>query len=194
MHTAEGIAQARQSPAWYAIYTKHQHERSAKEYLAGNGIEVLLPMYKTVRRWKDRNKIIFLPLFPCYLFALTNLERKVDILKAPGVFSLVESGGRACEIPAEEIEAILKVANSTARIEPHPYLKSGDRVRIRHGVLAGIEGILTRFKSQFRVVLNLHLLQKAVAVEVDLATVERISDAIRVSAPPHSLWRKTSII
>ncbi len=176
MKMEEAVVQLKQSPAWYAVYTKHQHEKTAKDYLAGHGIEVLLPLYRTVRRWTDRNKIVFLPLFPCYLFVRTSLERKTDILKTPGVFSLVESGGHACEIPDSEIDAIVRATNSATRVEPHPYMKTGDRVRIRHGALAGIEGILTRFKGQFRIVLNMNILQKAMAVEVDLATVERVPD------------------
>jgi transcription antitermination factor NusG len=151
------------------------------------GIEVLLPVYRTIRRWQDRNKVVDLPLFPCYLFVQTLLERKVEILKAPGVFSLVESGGRACEIEDGEIKSIIKATANPSQVTPHPYLKSGDRVRIRHGALAGIEGILTRFKNQFRVVLNLHLLNKAIAVEVDISTVERVGEGKSLAALSDSL-------
>jgi transcription elongation factor/antiterminator RfaH len=176
-----------QSPAWYAVYTKHQHEKTAKEYLASQGIEVLLPVYRTIRRWQDRNKVVDLPLFPCYLFVQTNLQRKVEILKAPGVFSMVESGGRACEIEDAEIESIIKATANPSQVTPHPYLKSGDRVRIQYGALAGIEGILTRFKNQFRVVMNLRLLNKAIAVEVDISTVERVGEGKSIAAPSDSL-------
>lgn len=170
----EADACTEQARPWYAVYTKHQHEKAAKEYLSGNGIDVLLPLYRTVRRSKERSKVVDLPLFPCYVFIRTSLERRLDILKAPGVFSIVESGGRASEIAANEIDAIVQVTTSSTHVEPHPYLKAGDRVRVRYGALSGIEGILVRFKSQFRVVLNLNLLQKAIAVEVDLATIERV--------------------
>lgn len=159
---------------WYAVYTKHHHERSACELLAGKGFEVFLPLYRAEHRWKDRTKVISLPVFPCYLFVQTGLERKLSILKTLGVFWLVEAGGRPCEVPYTEIEAIRKATRSSARIEPHGYLQGGDRVRVREGSLKGIEGILTRVKSRCRVVLSVHLLQKAVAVEVDYATVERI--------------------
>jgi transcription antitermination factor NusG len=161
-----------QEHAWFAIYAKHQHERTAADRLAKKGFEVLLPQYRSVHRWKDRNKTVLLPLFPSYLFVRTDLARKVDILRTPGVFWLVESGGCACSIPESDIEAIRKFIQTPDRIAPHPYLKSGERVRIRDGALEGIEGILTRFKNQYRVVLTVELLRKAVAVEVDLAAVE----------------------
>jgi transcription antitermination factor NusG len=158
--------------AWYAIYAKHQHEKSAADLLARKGFETLLPLYRSVRRWKDRNKSVLSPLFPSYLFVRADLSRRVDILRTPGVFWLVQSGGCACPVPDADIEAINKMVQSPALIAPHPYLKSGERVRVRHGSLEGLEGILTRFKNQYRVVVTVEPLRKAVAVEVDLSAIE----------------------
>jgi transcription antitermination factor NusG len=164
-----------QEPSWYAIYAKHQHEKTASDLLSRKGFQILFPVYRSIRRWKDRNKSLLLPLFPCYLFVRTDLSRKVDILRTAGVLWLVETGGCACPIPESDIQAINKILRSPAGFEPHPYLKVGEWVRIRHGLLEGVEGILTRFKNQYRVVLTVEPLRKAVAVEVNLATVEPIS-------------------
>jgi len=161
-----------QQHAWYAIYAKHQHEKKAADLLVKKGFEILLPTYRSVRRWKDRNKTISLPLFPGYLFVRAELSRKVDILQTAGVFWLVESGGCACPIPENDIEAIKRIIRSQEHVAPHPFLKSGQRVRIRQGSLEGVEGILTRFRNQHRVVITVEPLQKAFAIEVDLATVE----------------------
>jgi transcription antitermination factor NusG len=160
--------------AWYAIYAKHQHEKSAADLLVRKGFDILLPLYRSVRRWKDRDKCVMSPLFPCYLFVRTDLSRKVDILRTPGVFWLVESRGLACHIPDADIEKISKAVQSQARVMPHPYLKSGELVRVLHGPLEGLQGILTRFKNQYRVVLTVEPLRKAVAVEVDLSAIERL--------------------
>lgn len=160
---------------WYAIYAKHQHEKTAADLLTRKGFEILFPVYRSVRRWKDRKKTVFLPLFPCYLFVRTDLSRKVDILRTAGVFWLVESGGCACPIPGSDIQAIKKIIRSPAEIEPHPYLKVGEWVRVRRGFLEGVEGILTRFKNQYRVVLTVEPLRKAIAVEVNLEAVEPVS-------------------
>jgi transcription antitermination factor NusG len=164
-----------QELSWYAIYAKHQHEKTSADLLTRKGFEILFPVYRSVRRWKDRNKILLLPLFPCYLFVRTDLSRKVDILRTAGVFWLVESGGCACPIPESDIQAINKILRSPAEFEPHPYLKVGEWVRVRQGLLEGVEGILTRFKNQYRVVLTVEPLRRAVAVEVNLAAVEPIS-------------------
>lgn len=162
---------------WYVVYTKHQHEKSAADALTRKDFEVLLPLYRSARRWKDRTQTVTLPLFPCYLFIRTELSRKLEILKTPGVFWLVESGGRACTLSTLEVEAIRRVTESKARVEPHPYLRSGDLVRIVSGPLAGIEGLLVRVRNLYRVVLSVDLLQKAVSVEVDSSILERLGRA-----------------
>lgn len=160
--------------AWYALYTKHQHEKKASSYLEKRGFQVLLPTHRSANRWKDRTKVISVPIFPCYVFVQAALDRKLDLLRAPGVFWMVGNSRGASAVPELEIDALRKIMRSGARVEPHPYLKNGDRVRIRGGPLSGLEGILIRIKNTYRVVLSVELLQKAVAVEVDLSTVERL--------------------
>jgi transcription antitermination factor NusG len=177
-----------QPSVWYAVYTKHQHEKNVSDLLARKGFTVFLPLYNTERRWKDRTKIVSLPIFPCYLFLRTNLDRKLDILRTPGVFWLVENDGHASAIPESEIEAVRKITENSARVEPHPYpsLKDGDFVRIRRGPLAGIQGILTRVKNRYRVVLSVEVLQKAVAVEVELSSVEPVNSPCGIVPPPQA--------
>src|ERR1700676_455654 len=122
--------------SWFAIYTKHQHEKKAAENLSSKGIEVYLPLHQTAREWKDRTKILSLPLFPGYVFIRTAWLDKTAILSTPGVFFIVESAGHACPIEATEIDAIRRINHSQAKVQPHPYLFSGDAVRIKAGPLA----------------------------------------------------------
>jgi len=160
---------------WYAIYTRHKHEKTVAESLSNNGIEVFLPTYGAVRQWKDRTKHLLLPLFPCYVFLHGGLDRRVKVLSTPGVFSFVGSGGHPAAIQEAEIEAIRKAVTSGLRAEPFPFLQCGDRVRVKAGPLMGIEGILIRKKSSFRLILSAELLQKSIAVEVDAFSVEPLT-------------------
>jgi transcription antitermination factor NusG len=159
--------------SWYALYTRHQHEKSVAQVLQGKGFEVFLPLYATTHRWKDRTKLLSLPLFPCYVFLNGGLERRLDILTAPGIHALVSYAGRPAEIPFTEIEAVRRAIDSGAYVEPHPLLKSGDRVRVKSGSLEGVQGILLRKRNVYRLVLSVEMLGKAVVMEVDAHTVER---------------------
>jgi transcription antitermination factor NusG len=158
--------------AWFAAYTRFQHEKSAAKLLENKGFEVFLPAYRTVHRWKDRNQTVVLPLFPCYLFLRTELDRKVQVLQTAGIRWLVENSGRACEVATEEIEALQRICAMGTRVQPHEFLRAGDLVRIRSGPLIGTQGFFIRAKKHCRVVVSVELLRKSVSVEVDLRDVE----------------------
>lgn len=161
---------------WWALYTRHQHEKTVAEMLTTKGFEVFLPLYDSMRRWKDRKKMLSLPLFPCYVFVRGSLERKLQVVTTPGVHMILYRGEQLAVIPQPEIEAIRAAVEGDFRVEPHPFLKCGDRVRVIRGSLAGVEGILTRKKNLFRLVLSVDMLAQAVAVEIDAADVEPMNE------------------
>ena len=157
---------------WYALRTRYRHEKVVGELLTCQGFETFLPIYTVVHRWKDRTKKLSVPLFPNYVFLRGGTGHRLRILKTPGVCSIVEGGGRLGVIPDSEIAAIRQVVENSARIEPHPFLKRGDRVRVQSGPLAGLEGILVRKKEQLRVVVSIEVVGQSVAVEVGPAGEE----------------------
>jgi transcription antitermination factor NusG len=156
---------------WWAVYTRHQHERSIEEILLAKGFEVFLPLYESTRRWKDRRKVIALPLFPCYVFVRGGLDRRLQVLTTPGVHMILSRGERIATIPEDEIEAIRKTIEGPFRVEPHPFLRCGERVRVVRGSLEGVEGVLIRKKNLYRLVLSVEMLAQSVAVEIDAADV-----------------------
>ena len=171
---------------WYAVCTRHQHEKAAARILEYKEFEVFLPLYKARRRWKDRVKELSVPLFPGYLFIRESLERWLPIITTPGVCNIVSCGGRPAAIPHSEIEGVRRIVESNLRVEPHPFLKSGDWVRVKHGPLAGLEGILLRKKNMTRLVLSVEMLGESAAVEVDTTHVERMS-AVNLRNDPNRM-------
>jgi transcription antitermination factor NusG len=152
---------------WFAAYTTPRHEKRVAEVLAERKIETFLPLHRTVRQWKKRTPITLdLPLFPNYLFVHIARSARACVLGVPGVLSIVGSPKEPWPLPPLEIEA-LRLSSQLGRAEPHPYLKVGERVRIKTGPLAGVEGILVRKKNEFRFVITLEAIMRSVAVEVD---------------------------
>jgi transcription antitermination factor NusG len=162
--------------AWYAVYTRHQHEKTVASLLVGKGIQVFLPLYSAVHKWKDREKKLLLPLYPGYVFLRDRLDRKLQILTTPGVHSIVGTAGRPEPIPEFEIEAVRCIVERSIAVKPYPFIRCGDWVRVMHGPLEGIEGFLLRKKNAYRLVLSVEMLMKSVAVEIDASMVERISN------------------
>jgi transcription antitermination factor NusG len=176
MLSSQGIAIAKNEDSdWWALYTRHQHEKAVAEVLSAKGFEVFLPTYCSVRRWKDRKKVLSLPLFPCYVFVRGGLSRRLQVVTTPGVHMILFYGERVAIIPEAEIQAIRMTVEGDFLIEPHPFLKCGERVRVIRGSLEGVEGVLLRKKNQVRLVLSVEMLAQSVAVEIDASDVEPIA-------------------
>ena len=156
---------------WCAVYTRHQHEKSVGETLRAKGFEVFLPLYESTRRWKDRRKTLSLPLFPCYVFVRGAHERRLPVLTTPGVHMIISRGERVVTVSEEEIDAIRRAVEGTLSVEPHPFLRCGERVRVVRGSLEGVEGVLTRKKNLYRLVLSVEMLAQSVSVEIDALDV-----------------------
>ena len=157
---------------WWALYTRHQHEKTVAQNLTNKGFDVFLPLYESTRRWRDRTKNLCLPLFPCYVFLRGGLSRRSMVVTTPGVHMILYNGERVAVIPDAEMNAIRLAVSGPARVEPHPFLQCGERVRVTRGSLSGVEGVLLRKKSVYRLVLSVEMLAQSVAVEINAVDVE----------------------
>jgi transcription antitermination factor NusG len=165
-------AGTRDDAAWWAVYTRHQHEKVVAGMLSAKGFEVFLPLYDSTRHWKDRNKMLSLPLFPCYLFVRGENTRRQQVVTTPGVHMILGNGEQVAVVPEAEIQAIRKTIEGAFHAEPHPFLKCGERVRVKRGTLAGVEGILVRKRNEYRLVLSVDMLAQSVGVEIAASDVE----------------------
>jgi len=154
---------------WFAAYTWAHHEKQVASQLKDRRIECFLPFYRAVHRWKDRRKELDIPLFPGYVFVQHPPEDRLRVLQVPGVVRFVSFGGRPAPVDNAEIESLRSGIGNGIRAEPHPYLKIGRRVRVKHGPMAGTEGILVRKKDQLRVVISVDLIMRSVALEIEAA-------------------------
>jgi len=158
-------------PHWYAAYTCPNHEKRVAVELGARDVENFLPIYSSVRRWKDRRVRLELPLFPGYVFVRLALRDRLRVVQIPSVVRLVGFNGHPAPLPDDEMEALRNGLARGLRVEPHPYLTVGRRVRIVSGPLKGIEGMLVRKKGALRLILSINAIMCAAAVEVDVADV-----------------------
>ena len=160
------------APSWYAAYTCSRHEKTVTRQLEDRRIECFLPLYHTVRRWKDRRKEIEVPLFPGYIFTRIPAQDRLRVLQIPGVVRFVSFGGNPAPLPEQEMEALRNGLHQRILAEPHPFLRLGRKVRVIGGPMAGAEGILVRKKDKYRVVISIEAIMRSVAVEVDASDVQ----------------------
>jgi transcription antitermination factor NusG len=162
-------------PSWYAAYTCANHEKRVAAELGARDVEHFLPLYSSVRRWKDRRVNLDLPLFPGYVFVRLALCDRLRVVQIPSVVRLIGFGGLPTALTDKEMEILQSGLSQGLGAEPHPFLTVGRRVRITAGPFVGLEGVLKRKKNSLRVVVSLELIQRSVAVDVDEADVGAVA-------------------
>lgn len=154
-------------PYWLAAYTRARHEKSVVRQLTERKIECFLPLYRSWRQWADRRKQVELALFPSYVFIHIDPRERLRVLQLPGVVRLVSFNGTPAALPEREIEGLRNGLEQGVYAQPHPYLRSGSRVRVVRGPLSGASGILVRKKDKLRFVISIDVLMRSVAVELN---------------------------
>src|SRR5580658_3486213 len=161
---------------WYGLQTRPRHEKIVAQRLEERGVTTFLPLVTETHRWSDRKKSVQVPLFSCYVFAkfVPNRAERLRVLRVDGVFGLVGGKGEGAPIPDEQIDAVRSVVEGQLPWSSHPFLKIGQRVRIRSGALNGLEGILVSRNGDRTLVISVEAIQRSLAVRVEGYEVEPI--------------------
>lgn len=160
---------------WYVVHTRSRHEKQVHSLLSYKGIETFLPLVNTLSRRRDRKKYVDIPLFPGYIFVHAEEDNLSNVKYTRGVARIIGTDiDKPTPVPEKQILDIKKILESKVKLDPHPYLKKGTRVRLKSGPLKGVEGVLVEKKGCFNIVVHIDLLQKGAAAEVSVADVEPI--------------------
>ena len=159
---------------WYAVYTIVRHEKAVYSSLLDKSIDAYLPIGEVVNRWKDRNKKVLLPLFPGYIFVNFDLKDKLNVLTTKGVVRILGVNGNPTAIPDQQINSIKGLLESNLNYDPYQYLVEGKVVEVVNGPLTGSRGKVIERRGQYRLILSVDLIQRAVSVEVDIDDVNLI--------------------
>jgi transcription antitermination factor NusG len=159
---------------WYALLTRARHEKVVAQRLGDVGLTAFLPLVTEVRKWSDRQKIVEFPLFSCYVFAKLppTSQGRLKALRIDGVLHMVGGRGSGIPIPEEQIGAVRKLIEERLPWQAHPFLKVGQRVRIRSGALQGVEGILVSRCGESSIVVSVDAIQRSLSVRIEGYDVE----------------------
>lgn len=159
---------------WYAVQTRSRHEKFVSYQLKSRAIAHYLPIVTEVHRWSDRRKKVEVPLFSGYVFVNvppTNEER-VRVLRTDGVVRFVGHSPQGTPIPDAEIHAVKTLIEQNVSWLAYPFLKIGQRVRIRGGALDGVEGILQSQNGEGMLVVSVNAIQRSLSVTIQGYKVE----------------------
>ncbi len=161
---------------WYALHTRARHEKTVEKRLREKGLETFLPVSHEVHTWSDRKKKVEMPLFNCYVFVRCafSAEDRTKVYEIESVHGFVGVRGAGVPIPDGQIEAIRMVLAQKTPWRSHPFLKAGQRVRVRGGALDGIEGVFLSENGDHSLVISVDAIQRSMAVRIDGYNVEPV--------------------
>ena len=163
------VVDLRQVPRWYAIYTRSRREKKVSMELEERGLEHFLPLVPQLRYWKDRKKIVNMPIFPGYVFVNIKLSEKIRVLQANGVVRFIEFNGAPPPIPDAQIEDVRQLLKYPDRVETASYFNCGDPVEITAGPFSGIRGKIIHSRGKQRLLVGVEIIHQAISVEIDSA-------------------------
>jgi transcriptional antiterminator RfaH len=160
---------------WYLIFCKPRQERRAQENLDRQGYTTYLPRILNRRRRGVRWVQVIEPMFPRYLFI--RLDELVDdwapIRSTFGVTCMVRFGYQVPVVPATIVAGIeARETEEGYHVAPGLDFRKGERVRVLHGPMAGLEGIFAARSARERVLILLDMLGQSVGVQIDLDLIE----------------------
>ena len=150
---------------WYVMHTRPQQEKSLIRELRQACIPHYLPLVSKRRRIRSRIINSYLPLFPGYVPVFADVDERVTSLSTQRVV-------QSLDVPDQhtfwgDMRQIEQLLASNVAITPEARLAPGDRVRIRSGALAGMEGTVLRTDNSHRFVVTVDFLQRGASVVAD---------------------------
>ncbi len=161
---------------WYAVQTRPRHEKAVSSRLNAALGNCYLPLLDEVHYWSDRRKVVQVPLFPCYVFVHMEFSSQTyrSVQQTPNVLRLLGTKPDECGISEDEIANIRTVLTERISFSPYPFIRIGQRVRIRGGCLDGVTGILVANQSDQSLVISVELIQRSVAIKVQGFDIEPV--------------------
>ena len=174
------LSSDRPPTGWYVVWTEARAEKAVAPRLDRLGYESWLPTFTATRQWSDRKKQVTLPLFPGYLFCRTGPGKWHDLLRVPGVLTLVKAGSAAAVLSDDYVEGIQRaIASPESAPEPFeepPEFAPGDQVVVLEGPLTGLTGVVKQLQSRRVLVIWVELIGRGVACTIGTAKVARVPE------------------
>lgn len=160
---------------WFALYVQPRKEKVVEQELLKRGYEVYLPIKQVLRQWKDRKKIIEVPLIPSYIFMNIEEREMWNIVRINGCVKFIWFNGKPCPIPDNQIDSIKlllekKVEIKQTSINP----SSGDLVRIIEGDFKGLVGVFLHKKEKNNFAVRISSLGIDLTITIDESNFELV--------------------
>lgn len=158
---------------WWVAHTRSRNEKAVAWAMAGKSIQYFLPMSWKVSRKTSRTVRSLLPVFTSYVFFCGNENDRLEVLKTNRIATVIPVFDQAHLVA--ELLPIEKALLAGKTLQPHEYIKVGQKCKVVAGPLMGTEGFVVRQGDKnLRLVLAVEMLGQATSVEISADMIEPV--------------------
>lgn len=155
---------------WWAVYTKARQEKALARQLLGWQVPFYLPLLPQETMTRGRRVRSHLPLFAGYLFLYGTEEERVRSLTTNRISRILDVANQ--EELFCDLRQVREVIESGAPLTVESRLEPGQRVRVKFGAFAGMEGTVVQRRGRVRLLIAVNYLQQGISIEIDDMMVE----------------------
>jgi transcriptional antiterminator RfaH len=158
---------------WRVVYTKPRHEKSVARDLEARGVPFYLPLQSKTAYFRGRSITSLLPVFPSYIFLFVSDEDRDIAFKTNRIVSITDvyDGVRL----RRELRQVRRLIESDVPITIESQILPGERVRVRLGPFAGMEGTVLTRRNETRLLVSIDFLQRGASFAIDDYMLESLS-------------------
>ncbi|MBS1946970.1 MAG: UpxY family transcription antiterminator [Bacteroidetes bacterium] len=130
---------------WYVVYTRPRWEKKVHALFDEKGFLNYCPLNKVRKKWSDRMKTVYEPLFKSYVFIKIGEEEKTEVRMVNGVVNFVYWLGKPAVVRENEIVLIKKFLNEHENVQAEPLpIVENMKVRVEGGALMGKDATVVK--------------------------------------------------
>jgi len=157
---------------WWAIYTKSRQEKALARDLLALQIPFYLPLVEKTTYYGNRPILSHLPIFANYVFMYGSEDERFASLTTNRISRTLRAPDP--NVLRRELRYLRHLIASGVPLTVESRWIPGQRVRIKRGPLAGLEGSILKRRGQTRLFVSVDFLQQGASVAIDDFLLEPI--------------------
>jgi transcription antitermination factor NusG len=155
---------------WYVLYLRPRCEKKLAAFCLKHELKYYLPLREETKIYQRRKVTVEKPLFPSYFFSSFDSDGRLSLLKTNNVLRILEPSSKRRLL--RDLAQVRKALQVDPTLSACSALAEGRRVKILGGPFMGIEGTVISTQGRTKVCLNVDMIGRALAVEVDREYLE----------------------
>lgn len=162
---------------WFVVKTRSRAEQKVAQRISAKGLNVYLPLQKTIRQWSDRKKKVEVPLISSTLFIYLEEKDLSVLFNIPGFHSILHFLGKPAIVREDEINNLKLLLKEDIKIENGNFeeFKKGESIEVIRGPLQGIIATSIDEGRTHKLIVEIESMEQRFIVHIPKSCVRKLN-------------------